>query len=812
MTISYKWLCEYLPGSAKDDLDPERLSTILTSIGLEVESLEKFEEVKGGLNGLVIGEVLNVSPHPNADKLRLTKVNIGSGEPLNIVCGAPNVAVGQKVIVAAVGVTIYPVNGDPVTMKLAKIRGEESNGMICAEDEIGLGTSHAGILVLPGEVTPGTSAAAYFHPYEDWVYEIGLTPNRMDAMSHWGVARDVCAYLSHHDKKEIRPHYPSDKSFNVNNNLFAISVTVENTVACPRYSGVSIAGVTIRQSPTWLQQKLKAIGLRPINNIVDITNFIQHETGQPLHAFDADKIKGRSIVVKNLAEGTPFVTLDEKERKLSREDLMICDREGGLCIAGVFGGLDSGVGNNTTNIFLESACFDPTGIRKTSFRHNLRTDAATRFEKGTDISNTVTVLKRAAMMIKEVCGGEIASAIVDVYPNPKDKTRAGLTYAYLKKLSGKNYQPLSVKKILLSLGFDILYEDDKEINLAVPYHKPDISLPADIVEEVLRIDGLDNVVIPESITISPAVEKNYLSETYREKVAGYLVGLGFSEIMTNSITNSAYFSEEELKTTVKMLNNLSAELNVLRPSMLETGLESIAYNLNRKNNNLRFFEFGKTYSTQGPGKYSETEHLCLYLTGITFEDSWRSKGQKADFYLLKGIAANLLQLLNVSIGDFKTLQASKFENGLEGRNGRNSAVQLGVVAKKILSRFDIKQPVLFAQFDWEMLISQNYADKTVFREIPKFPSVQRDLAIVVPRQLPYETVELAVKKIKLDKLRDIRLFDIFESEKIGMDKKSLAINFTFFDEEKTLTDKEIDSFMDRIINTFEKDLQADVRK
>jgi len=793
-------------------VNPERLSSILTSIGLEVESLEKFEEIKGGLKGLVIGEVLDVAQHPNADKLRLTKVDTGNGEPLKIVCGAPNVAPGQKVIVASIGTTIYPVNGDPLTMKLAKIRGEESNGMICAEDEIGIGSSHAGIMVLPNDVKPGMAAADYFHPYEDWVYEIGLTPNHMDAMSHWGVARDVCAYLSHHDGKQVRAKLPASDLFKIDNNSVPVSVAVENTVGCPRYSGVSIANVSIKESPQWLQQKLKAIGLRPINNIVDITNFIQHETGQPLHAFDADEIRGKKIVVQNLPEGTPFITLDEKERKLSKEDLMICDSKGGICIAGVFGGLHSGVTGSTKNIFLESACFDPVTIRKTSFRHNLRTDAATRFEKGTDISNTVTVLKRAASMIKEICGGEIASEIIDVYPQPKEKIQVGLKYAYLKKLSGKSYQPVAVKNILTGLGFEIISDTSDEIKVAVPYHKTDISIPADLVEEVLRIDGLDNVAIPESITISPAVEKNYLAETYREKVAGYLVGLGFNEIMTNSITNSAYFSDDELKTTVKMLNNLSADLNVLRPSMLETGLESIAYNLNRKNNNLRFFEFGKTYSTSAPGKYIETEHLCLYLTGNTHENSWRNKGQKADFYLLKGISANILQLLGASLPVFKPLQHAKFESGLEGNTGKQNVLQLGIVSKKMLNRFDIKQPVMFAVFNWEIVIEQKDADKTIFREIPKFPSVQRDLAIVVPRQLPYETVEQTVKKIKLDKLRDIRLFDIFESEKIGEDKKSMAISFTFSDEEKTLTDKEIDSFMTRIINTFEKDLEADVRK
>jgi phenylalanyl-tRNA synthetase beta chain len=812
MTISYKWLCEYLPTAVTGSLEPERLSKILTAVGLEVESLEKFEEVKGGLKGLITGEVLEVSQHPNADKLKLTSVNIGTNAPLRIVCGAPNVAAGQKVIVATIGTTIYPSAAEPLTMKLAKIRGEESQGMICAEDEIGLGSSHAGIMVLPADVRPGIAAADYFKPYEDWIYEIGLTPNRMDAMSHWGVARDVCAYLSHHDKKEVRPKLPNSNAFKQDSTAIALDVKVENALACPRYSGVCIAGVSIGQSPKWLQEKLKAIGLRSINNIVDITNYIQHETGQPLHAFDADEIRGKKIIVKNLPEGTPFITLDEKERKLSKEDLMICDAEGGICIGGVFGGLHSGVTEKTTNIFLESACFDPVTIRKTSFRHNLRTDAATRFEKGTDISNTVNVLKRAALMIKEIGGGEIASAVTDIYPDQKNKTEVALKYHYLKKLSGKNYHPDTVKNILTSLGFEVVKEGIDELRVAVPYHKPDISLPADIVEEVLRIDGLDNVIIPESITISPAVEQNNQKETYQEKIAGFLVGLGFNEIMTNSITNAAYFSEEELTTSVKMLNSLSAELNIMRPSMLETGLESVAYNLNRKNNNLRFFEFGRTYSTSGPGKYDEQDHLCLYLTGNTHEDSWKHKGEKADFYLLKGIAAQLLQLTGVQLKEFTKLQHPKFEAGLEAAIDAKTVLQLGIVNRNLLNRFDIKQPVLFADFNWQLLSQQINRKGVAFREIPKFPAVHRDLAIIVQNNLQYETVEKTVQKIKLDKLRDIRLFDIFESEKLGAGKKSLAVSFTFSDEEKTLTDKEIDGWMNRIITTFEKDLQAEIRK
>ena len=808
MTISYKWLSEYLPVT----VEPERLSRILTSIGLEVESMEKYEEAKGGLKGLLIGEVLSAVRHPNADKLTLTKVDIGNGKPLQIVCGAPNVAEGQKVIVAPVGTTIYPATGDPLTMKVAKIRSVDSFGMICAEDEIGLGTSHEGILVLPEDVKVGTTAVDYYKPYEDWIYEIGLTPNRMDAMSHWGVARDVCAYLSYHDKKGVKPKLPATNGFKADNNSINIEVKVENEIACPRYSGVSIANTTINESPKWLQQKLKVIGLRPINNIVDITNYIQYETGQPLHAFDADDIAGKKVVVKNMAEGTKFVTLDGKERKLSAEDLMICNTKEGMCIAGVFGGLHSGVTETTKNIFLESACFNAVSIRKTSFRHGLRTDAATRFEKGTDISATATVLKRAAILIKEICGGEIASEIVDVYPQQKEKTQVAMKYHYLKKLSGKNYHPDAVKNILTSLGFEIVKEGIDELRVTVPYHKPDISLPADLVEEILRIDGLDNVAIPEAITITPSVEENYAIEAYKEKTANYLVGLGFFEIMTNSITNSAYFTEEGLASSVKMLNNLSTELNILRPSMLETGLEAIAHNLNRKNHDLCLFEFGKTYTTTDSSQYSEPEHLCLYITGRTIEEGWRSKPSSSDFFVLKGIVAKVLQSLGIPIDSYEILRHFKFETGLQGKTKGEVVLQTGMVHKTILNRFDIKQPVFFADLNWDVLSKIAAGNKPVISQIPKFPAVQRDLAMIVPSQLAYEEVEKTVQKIKLNKLQEVKLFDIFESEKLGAGKKSMAVNFTFLDVEKTLTDQEIDDWMNKIMSALEKDLQAEIRK
>jgi phenylalanyl-tRNA synthetase beta chain len=806
MTISYKWLSQYLPVT----VEPERLSRILTSIGLEVEKMENYEEVKGGLKGLVIGEVLQAEQHPNADKLKLTKVNIGSGEPLQVVCGAPNVAAGQKVIVATVGTTIYPTSGEPLTMKVAKIRGVESHGMICAEDEIGLGTSHAGILVLPADVKVGMQADEYFNPFSDVTYEIGLTPNRMDAMSHWGVARDVCAYLTHHDKKELKPSLPPI-SFRVDKATLPISVSIENKKACKRYSGVCVANVKVKESPKWLQERLKSIGLRPINNIVDITNFIQHETGQPLHAFDYDQVNGHAVIVKTLPDATPFVTLDEKERKLSGEDLMICDSKEPMCIAGVFGGLHSGVTEKTTNIFLESAYFDPIFIRKTSFRHGLRTDAATRFEKGIDISNTVNVAKRAAMLIKEVAGGSIASDIVDIYPDPVPKREVALKHHYLKKLSGKNYHPDAVKKILESLGFTMARESVDAITLEVPYHKPDVSLPADIVEEILRIDGLDNIPIPTTISISPSIEQNYKGEILKEKTSNVLTGIGFTEILTNSITNSAHFSDEELKTVVRLLNNLSNELNIMRPSMLHTALEVISFNINRKNSNLRFFEFGKTYSTTAVGKYNEANHLCLYLTGQLSDNQWKEKAKPTDIYYVKGVAEALLTNLGISYDGFDPINTNELESGLYIQLNGEKILELGKVNSRLASKFDIKQAVFFADFYWDTILK--YAGKQVqFKEISKYPSVERDLALVVPKSMKYKEISERIDKLKLNRLKGIKLFDVFESEKLGKDKKSLAVNFTFLDEEKTLTDKEIDTWMSKIMTTLEKELNAEIRK
>ncbi|MEO6254286.1 MAG: phenylalanine--tRNA ligase subunit beta [Ferruginibacter sp.] len=808
MIISYNWLCEYLP----EIIEPEKLSKILTSIGLEVESLEKKEAFKGGFRGLVIGEVITCEKHPDADKLKLTTVNIGTGENLQIVCGAPNVAVGQKVIVATIGSTIYPVNAEPLTMKKAKIRGVESQGMICAEDEIGLSGNHAGIMILPADTIVGTTAAAYFKLIDDHIFEIGLTPNRIDAMSHLGVARDVCAYLSHHNKKDISIRSPFKNNFKPDNQGLQIEVIIENTNACQRYSAVSIAGVTIAESPDWLQQKLKSIGLRPINNIVDITNFILHETGQPLHAFDASAITGKKVIVKNLPEATTFVTLDEKERKLSAEDLMICNAEAPMCIGGVYGGMHSGVTASTKNIFLESAWFDPKAIRKTSLRHGLRTDAATRFEKGVDISNTVNVLKRAAALIKEIAGGQIASDIIDIYPNRKEKTEVALKYHYLKKLSGKNYHGNTIKNILNSLGFELIKEGDDEMRFKVPYSKPDISISADIVEEIMRIDGLDNVDIPSVITIAPAVETLAHEAAYTEKIAEYLAGSGFFEIFTNSITNSAYYPDDVLKTTVKMINNLSEELNILRPAMMETGLTSIAYNLNRKNNDLKFFEFGKTYAVNEAGKYIEHDHLAIYITGNKTTHSWKTKGEKADLYFIKAVFEKIMQVLGLPVEAYSPSENADVENGLLVTIKKEPIAEIGMVSHHKLDRFDIKQPVFYANLNWDRLLKLNRKINIQHKEVPKYPSVNRDLAIIVNKALPFEAVEKATHTARVNKLTSISLFDIFESEKIGAGKKSMAISFTFLDEEKTLTDKEIDGMMNKIIGAYEKELEAEIRK
>lgn len=808
MTISYNWLSDYLPERS----DPEELSKILTSIGLEVESLEKVEDIKGGLRGLVVGEVLSCEKHPDADKLKLTKVNINNGDALQIVCGASNVAAGQKVIIATIGTTLYPVGGEPFTIKKAKIRGVESQGMICAQDEIGLGADHSGIMVLDPETIPGTSVASLFKPKEDFVYEIGLTPNRIDAMSHLGVARDVCAYLSHHNNKEVKAILPYTTELKADNDSLKMDVSILAQEACKRYSGISIRNIKIAESPAWLQERLKSIGVKPISNIVDITNFILHETGQPLHAFDADKIKGSKIIVRMAAEGEHFVTLDGKERKLLATDLMICNETDGMCIAGVYGGMHSGISHETKNIFIESAWFNPSYIRRTSLKHDLRTDAAARFEKGTDISNTVNVLVRAALLIKEIAGGELASDIIDIYPSPVERKHVSLAYSFLKKLSGKDYTAGTVKNILRNLGFGITKDEQDAVEVAVPYSKPDVTLPADLVEEIMRIDGLDNVEIPASINIVPSVEKNQRQYALKEKLCNYLAGSGFHEIFTNSITNSNFYSEDVLNRSVKMINSLSAELNIMRPEMLQAGLQVIAHNNNRKNFNLRLFEFGKTYAVAETGGYTEKMHLAFYLSGNVQEADWQSKASKADFFYLKGAIENSFSLLGIQGIAYEPVEKDGFDNHTEIRIRNKVVGFMAEVSAKTLKQFDVKTPVFTADLDWSELLAAINQKPVEYKELSKFPAVVRDLSVVVDKKITYAQIKKLASSAGINALKSVQLFDIFESEKLGSGKKAMAVSFTFLDETKTFTDTEIDSFMQKIIGKYEKEISAEIRK
>jgi phenylalanyl-tRNA synthetase beta chain len=815
MKISYKWLIEYLPideSAARITGNPQKIAEILTSVGLEVESLEKYEQVKNGLEGLIIGEVLSCEKHPDADKLKITTVSNGDGETLQIVCGAPNVETGQKVILAPVGTKLFPVSGEPFTIKKAKIRGIESYGMLCAEDEIGLGNSHEGIIVLPQNAKPGMLASDYYNLYDDWIFEIGLTPNRMDAMSHLGVAKDVCAYISHHLKKPVKVISPFKNNFKPDDHSLPVKVEIKNPADCERYAGVSISGIKVAPSPQWLQNKLKSIGLRPVNNIVDITNFILHETGQPLHAFDLDKIKGNKIIVETLPEGTPFITLDEKQRKLSSADIMICDGENNpMCIAGVFGGLESGVSEKTTNLFLESAVFNPASIRRTMLLHNLRTEAAVRFEKGIDIGKTAEVLKHAALLIKEIAGGKISSDIIDQYPVPKEKKEIVLSYHYMKKLSGKKYHPDTIKDILTALNFTVLREGIDNIKVAVPFSNPDISIPADIVEEIMRIDGLDNIEIPASINMAPAIDSGLKNALQKEKIINWLTGNGFHEIFTNSITNSKYFDDERLATTVKIINSLSEGLNVMRPKMLPTGLECIAYNLNRKNNDLLFFEFGKTYSID-ENKYEEKQNLALYFSGNSNELNWNSAAKKTDIYFVKGICEAIFSLLGIKNYEIKISENDELDECFSATIKDENVALAGIVKKSQLEIFSIKQPVFFLCIDWEKLISFTNNKDISFEPVSKFPPVQRDLSILIDKKILYAEVENLVKSLQIKRLKNIQLFDVFENEKLGENKKSFAINFTFLDKEKTMTDDEIETMMNKIISNLENKLNAVIRR
>lgn len=802
MTISYAWLCDYLPVNPT----PESLSTILTSIGLEVEHMELRDPVKGGLAGLVVGEVLTCEPVPDSDKLKLTTVSIGQETPLQIVCGAPNVAAGQKVIVATIGATLYPTQGEPFTIKKSKIRGVESQGMLCADDEIGTGLSHDGIRVLPASSQVGTPVRDVLDiPPADYIYEIGLTPNRMDAMSHLGVARDVCAYLAHHDGIDAHAIWPETSLPAPKQNTSPINVKVLDASRCGRYAGLCIEGIQIAESPAWLKNRLEAIGVRPINNVVDITNFVLHECGQPLHAFDLAAIQGNEIHVKTLPNQTPFVCLDGKTIELSDADLMITHATEPMCLAGVYGGLHSGISETTQALFLESAWFMNETIRKSSVKHGLRTEAAQRFEKGIDVNNVPYALQRAAQLILDIAGGQLMAEPIDWYPQPKTMPRIELLLSKVRRLSGKDYSNENIRTILSKLEFTIEENSNDVWWVTPPTSKQDIEGLADVVEEIMRIDGLDAIPFPGTIRYSLPESNKPHGANWKQHMASQLMGKGFFEIFTNSITNAAYYQGQE--GLVQMMNSLSANLDTLRPSMIETGLEAVAYNLNRKNNNLLFFEFGKTYhrtsNEQNETSFIENEKLLLVATGLRRPQHFSEKAVPVDGLFLKGVLDALFYGLAIAYSYSEEGITVLFQNQPIGLIHQLSA------AKR--KQFDIKQAVWAVELDWKRLHKGLERRKVTFTEIPRFPFVSRDLSMILKKSVPYSELERVVKQAKVKRLQSIQLFDVFESEKIGADNQSLAVNFQFYDAQKTLTDTEIDADMNTLMQALEKQLNAQIR-
>jgi len=810
MKISYHWLKQYIdiPETA------EEIGHVLTATGLEVESVEPFETVKGGLKGLVIGEVLTCSKHPNADKLSITTVNVGE-KVLPIVCGAANVAAGQKVVVALPGTTVYPTKGESFTIKAAKIRGEVSEGMICAEDEIGLGDSHAGIIVLTTDAPNGTPASKFFNVESDYVLEIGLTPNRADAASHIGVARDIKASK----KRAIK--LPSVESFKSDNKNLTIPVEVENTQACPRYSGVTISGVTISDSPDWLKNRLKSIGLSPINNIVDITNFVLHETGQPLHAFDADKITGKKVIVKTLPAGSKFRTLDDKERTLTNLDLMICNTEEPMCIAGVFGGIKSGISSTTKNIFLESACFSPDYIRKTGMHHQLKTDASFRFERGTDPNLTVYALKRAALLIKEIAGGLISSDIIDVYPVKIENRLIPIKDKNINRLIGKTIAREETFAILEALDISIVHKDDKSFTVSVPPYRVDVIQEADVVEEILRIYGFNN------IELSEIAGTDYLAEfpdkdinKFKRALGAMLVGNGFYEILTNSLTNAAYQQKHGLTfsgSPIEILNKLSEEQGILRQTMLFTGLEVCGYNINRKQKDLKLYEFGKIYWKQEPAAgesksiYKEEERLALYVTGNFETENWQNKSRSISYFDLAQQVVQLLEKSSVVNIKQEKLTDPLFDYGMRLMKGTKEIGKLGKVKTALIKDFGIKQEIFYADLSTALLF-KSANPKFVVQEVPKFPEVRRDLSLVLDKQVTFDEIRELVLNTEKKLIKEIIAFDVYEGDKIPAGKKAYALGFTLLDENKTLTDEEIEKVMTRLMGAFEGKMGAVIRK
>ena len=809
MRISYNWLKQFI----KTDLKSEEIADILTDLGLEVEGVDTFESLKGGLQGVVVGHVLTCEKHPDADKLKITTVDLGDGNaPVQIVCGAPNVAVGQKVPVATIGTKLFDKEGNAFEIKKGKIRGQESHGMICAEDELGLGESHDGIMILDAALQPGTPAAKVFDIETDEVFEIGLTPNRADAMSHMGVARDLRAgLLQRGTSSEFIT--PSASNFNVEKRTLKIDITVEDSKLAPRYCGVTISGITVKPSPSWLQNKLKAIGLTPKNNIVDVTNYVLHELGQPLHAFDAAKIEGNKVIIKTVAAGTKFVTLDDVERTLHEEDLMICDANGPLCIAGVFGGKTSGVSEETTTVFLESAYFNPVAVRKTAKRHTLSTDASFRFERGVDPSITEYALKRAALLIQEVAGGAITSDIIDVYPKKIEDFSVFIHFQKVNRIIGEEIKPETIKKILASLDIKVNSISDAGLGLSIPSYRVDVTREIDVIEEILRVYGYNNVAIPEKLNATVSNSPSTAEFNVQNTIANQLCALGFNEMMANSLTTPDYIalsSQLDANQNVIMLNPLSNDLAAMRQSLLFSALEAVAFNNNRRRSDLKLFEFGKTYHKTTDG-CQEDKHLTLTVTGNRSAESWTKPQEKSDFFLVKGYVMAVLSRLGID----QKVNSLPFANdvfaeGLALAIGKEIIVEFGTIKKSILKHFDIKQEVVFADFNWEKL--QKYiTTKIKFTDIPKYPEVRRDFALLVDENVAFEQIFTIAKQTEKGVLKDVNLFDVYQGANLPEGKKSYAVSFILQDDSKTLTDTQIDKIMSKLQSNFESQLGASLR-
>jgi len=816
MNISYKWLKEYVDF----DLTAQQVCDALTSTGLEVDALEEVQSIKGGLKGLYVGKVLTCEAHPNSDHLHVTTVDLGRGEPSQIVCGAPNVAAGQKVIVADLGCVLY--DGDKeFVIKKSKLRGVESNGMICAEDEIGIGNDHSGIIVLPEDAVVGTPAAEYYHLESDWLIEVDITANRADGLSHWGVARDLYAWLKSNGY-ETQMHRPDCSKFKVDNHNLPIEVTIENQEACKRYACVSITDCEVKESPDWLKNRLTTIGLRPINNIVDITNYIMMAYGQPLHTFDADMVKGHKIVVKTMPDGTPFQTLDGVEHKLSDRDLAICNAEEPMCIAGVFGGRGSGTYETTKNVVLESAYFHPTWIRKSARRHGLSTDASFRFERGVDPNGTIYALQQAAILCQELAGGKVSMEICDVYPEPIKNAVVDLSFKYVHDLVGKDIDPEIIKAICLSLEMEIKYENEQALTLEIPAYRVDVQRPCDVVEDILRIYGYNNVEIPTQLKSSLVIKGE---EDQKHKLANLvseqLVGEGFNEILNNSLTKSAYYGDQQ-DTLVHIMNPLSSDLNVMRQTLLFGGLESIQHNVNRKRQNLRFFEFGNVY-TFSPEKqnddepmqaYKEQHHAALWVTGKRVEGSWAHQNEDSTYYELSAYVENIFRRIGVKPCMIvrKKSERDIFSAGqtIENRGGK-TLVEMGIISKKLQKQFGLDNPVYYAELNWTALMKVIKKNEVLYTEISKFPAVSRDLALLVDADVEFAQIEQIARQTEKKLLKNVVLFDVYEGDKLPAGKKSYAVNFILQDEEKTMGDKQIDAIMQKLIANLKKQLNAELR-